>query len=606
MNKQIRSCVNAKTMSLAEPFFSMPLDVAGANANPLTDLLVSVQPTEESLVSAQQQLSAGRQHRLQNNDAANRHQAAQQSPTDNYRRAPTIQPDQRQQQQNKQTQRQRRALLRPDDSEVPPEPGAISEQPELSHVHRMQAEMEMHKAAARRGVAFASQSERMSESDQPSKQQQQQQQQRQHRRSTQQRHKSQRRRSSRNKEQQHHQQQRSIDKASSSYSQRSDSGTLSDSDDYYDEDTERGSQSAAAPMSGSASRRPMSDDRRKPSRSVSFNSPNQSGRPSIGTVTAPANEAAATAFPSNDSAAGSVKTATATAKKAAAKSGTVVDKLKQFFSRNVMLIVALVVMLVLVGVGVYMLLRGNREKDKRTREQVASQALLEEEQVQQERDYALEELRQQNAQLQAEQARFANVMQAYEQQNEQFRLQNEAQMEAMEQLVDQNEQYAAAVSQWQHYAAEQERLAALQQQQQQQQQESVEGDTDNDQNYAPIAEAGASQYVNGVPTSDNEASVATGATICAPLDDMLLVVETTGFAAQPMMNAAQSAATFGQLNLSKSKPRLTVVDDQQQQNDGEIIDVAAIETAADSDDMQNSEAIDDAEQEAVDAVENID
>ena len=100
--------------------------------------------------------------------------------------------------------------------------------------------------------------------------------------------------------------------------------------------------------------------------------------------------------------------------------------------------------------------------------------------------------------------------------------------------------------------------------------------------------------------------MATGATICAPLDDMLLVVETTGFAAQPMMNAAQSAATFGQLNLSKSKPRLTVVDDQQQQNDGEIIDVAAIETAADSDDMQNSEAIDDAEQEAVDAVENID
>lgn len=587
-------------MSLAEPFFSMPADVAGANANPLADLLVSVQPTEESLVSAQQQLSAGRQHRLHNSDAANRHQAAQQSPTDNYRRAPTIQ--QEQQQQQKQTQRQRRALLRPDDSEVPPEPGAISEQPELSHLHRMHAEMEMHKAAARRGVAFASQSERMSESDQPPKQQQQQQQ---HRRSTQQRHRSQGRRSSRshssrNKEQQ----QRSIGKESSSHSQRSGSGTLSDSDEYYDEDTERGSQSAAAPLSGSSGRRLMSNDRRKPSCSVSFNSPHQSDRPPIGTTTAPASESAATALPSDGSAAGSVKTAGAAAKKAAAKSGSFVDKLKQFFSRNVMLIVALVVMLVLVGVGVYMLLRGNREKDKRTREQVASQALLEEEQVQQERDYALEELRQQNAQLQAEQARFANVMQAYEQQNEQFRLQNEAQMEAMEQLVDQNEQYAAAVSQWQQYAAEQERLAALQQQQQQQQEQQQQQpvqEADNDeQNHAPIADTGASQYADDVPTSEESSSMATGATIFAPLDDMLLVVETTGFGAQPMMNAAQSAAAFGQLNLSKSKPRLTVVDDQQQQDDGEIIDVAAIETAADSD------ATDDAEQKAVDAVENID
>ena len=40
----------------------------------------------------------------------------------------------------------RQPLLRPDDSLVPPEPGAISEQPELSHVKRQNAEMEMAKS----------------------------------------------------------------------------------------------------------------------------------------------------------------------------------------------------------------------------------------------------------------------------------------------------------------------------------------------------------------------------------------------------------------------------------------------------------------------------
>jgi len=468
----------------------------------------------------------------------------------------------------------RRAVLRPDDSEVPPEPGAISEQPELSHVHRMQAEMEMHKAAARRGVAFASQSERLSESarnesrapTQTSSGRRQQQSANSHRR-----------RRDRVPLQSFGSHSASLSERERSTANDDGSATPSASDDYYDEDTEEEDGRDTTPLRDSSAHR-----HRKQSRSVSFGASTMRAARSPpkaqqSPLTSARNGLAETQQQQEQQTVQHRQKEAPNGKKAD-KPATVAPKsfwgkVKQFFSRNVMLIVAMVVMLVLVGVGVFMLFRGNREKDKREREQVASQALLDEEQVQHERDYALEELREQNARLQSEQTRFAEMMQAYEQQNEQFRMQNEAQMEAMEQLVDQNEQYAAALTQWQEYASEQERLAAARtsvndsQQHIQQTGQSALQESNNHsdgvdersfsehwpQQQTARAETGPAQYMSAVAERDDGSD---GPTIFTPLvngDAGSMIYDVVGDERTAVMSLEESAAAFGQLKLSKTQ-----------------------------------------------------
>ena len=64
-----------------------------------------------------------------------------------------------------------------------------------------------------------------------------------------------------------------------------------------------------------------------------------------------------------------------------------------------MLVVAAVIMLILVGVGIFLLFRGNAEESKRARERYEAQQLVEEEDAQQQNDFALEELRAEAADL---------------------------------------------------------------------------------------------------------------------------------------------------------------------------------------------------------------
>lgn len=368
-----------------------------------------------------------------------------------------------------------RLVLRPDDSQVAPEPGAISEQPELSHVRRMKDEMDMYRHNAKSGVAFASQSERYSGSQGQRA-----------RHETRRRQKLSGRRASKHGRQQQHSSHtgNASSTHSSSYYDSDESATTSNTTDKRYKKSSRSGR-----VHGSKSRSPHGSDNEILKRQVdkAIRSDNENGistdaqqygslNGDVQQQTNGGNQALKNVGATGGALSGSTGStgAVAAAADAGGAKSSKIDSFKRFFSQNIMLIVASIVMLILVGIGVYLLFKGNRETVKRAQERVQQSALLEEEQAMPGRDVVLQELQQKNEALAAANAQSAQLFQAYEAQMEQFRAQNELQMQAIEKINSEKAMYEQAVAEWEQYGQLLQQQQQQQHQQQQQQQQRAE------------------------------------------------------------------------------------------------------------------------------------
>lgn len=281
-----------------------------------------------------------------------------------------------------------------DDSQVPPEAGVVSEQPEVSNVRQMRAELEMHRRNAKAQVGFVSQSGEQHIGGGQSR--------------------SQRRHHSRRRDARHERRWRDDANVRSA-------STSSPSHSSHSSRT----------RSGSSHTRTTRND------TLLSNAVQQSIR--------------------DDEQAGVVSDARKFSTGAKPMNSAAVDKLdsaKSFLKGNLTLIVTCIVLLALVGVTVYLMFKSNTDSAERDAERERERALAAEEERMRERDAVLQELQKENEQLKSAYETTAAAISQYEQHLQQYHTQTNAQMQALEALETQNNEYERALAEWQNLYAQ--------------------------------------------------------------------------------------------------------------------------------------------------------
>ena len=293
------------------------------------------------------------------------------------------------------------ALPRFDDSQVPPEAGAMSEQPEASAVRQMRAELEMHRHNAKAGVAFVSQS---------GNEQQQSVRRAPHSRAA--RH--QKSRATVDRRRRHAQRRIESQSPSSSSSYTSDSRTLS------------GSSHTRTANADTVLSKAVHESIRDDERAGALADARRYAKPEAGETT----PASSTAAPTSK-----------------------LDSAKSFVKSNLTLIVTCIVLLALVGVTVYLMFKSNSDSAERDNERERASVLAADEERLHERDAVLQDLQRENEKLKTAFEKTSDTVRQYEQHLNQYQAQNSAQMEALEALEAQNTAYERAVDEWQRFYA---------------------------------------------------------------------------------------------------------------------------------------------------------
>lgn len=138
------------------------------------------------------------------------------------------------------------------------------------------------------------------------------------------------------------------------------------------------------------------------------------------------------------------------------------QRMQGFFKKNIMVVLALVVLLIFCGVSVYLFIKTKIETKKRDAERAEMQVVIEQEQALPRRDAALEQLRAEKAALQITNEQTRATLEAYAKQLQEAKEQSEQQMDMLEQLAYLNQQYEQHIEeQTQTLARQQEEYDAL-------------------------------------------------------------------------------------------------------------------------------------------------
>lgn len=138
------------------------------------------------------------------------------------------------------------------------------------------------------------------------------------------------------------------------------------------------------------------------------------------------------------------------------------QRVQGFFKKNIMVVLALVVLLIFCGVSMYLFIKTKIETKKRNAERAETQVVIEQEQALPRRDAALEQLRAEKAALQITNEQTRATLDAYAKQLNEAKDQSEQQMEMLEQLAYLNQQYEDHLQeQAQTLARQQEEYDAL-------------------------------------------------------------------------------------------------------------------------------------------------